>query len=119
LRLVFREARRAVLGKIREHLREAGKEPGQFVGQPLEIRIGRDHPAVVERQDAVGHIEDAGIVRDDHHGAPLGARQRLDEVDDLVAGLGVERGRRLVRHDHARLPGESSRDRHALLLSAG
>ena len=58
-------------------------------------------------------------MRDNHHGAPLGARQRLDEVDDFVTRLGIERGRRLVRHDHAWLPGEGSRDRHTLLLSAG
>ena len=118
-RLVIREPRRSVLGEIGEHCGSSAKSAGQFVRQPLEIRIGLDHPAVVERQDPVGHIEDAGVVRDNHHGASLGARQRLNDVDDFVARVGVERGRRLVGHDHARLAGEGSRDRHPLLLSAG
>ena len=75
-------------------------------------------PAVVHVRDAVGEVEDAGVVGHHDHGAvrPDGAlRQQLHH---RLAVRGVERGRRLVADDEARLVDQRPGERDALLLAA-
>ena len=86
-----------------------------FVGD----RVGeRRQPAVLEVDDAVGDVEDAVVVRDQQDGDALLLGEVVHQVDDVAAGLLVERRGRLVGEDDARPRGERARDRDALLLAA-
>src|SRR2546429_5199587 len=67
-------------------------------------------PPFLQVDDAVGDVEDASVVRDQHHGTALALGERLDAVDNLAARLPVERGRRLVGQDDAGTAGEGAGD---------
>src|ERR1051325_2444369 len=73
---------------------------------------------------AVAYVDDAVraggyvvLVRDEDDGVAH-LVQTLEERHDLVAGLGVERARRLVGEKNRRVVDERARDRHALALAA-
>src|ERR1700722_2466337 len=59
-----------------------------------------------------------GIVRDHDAGLP-GARQRLQDAEDVVGRLGIEVAGRFIRDEEAGRSDERSGDGDALFLSAG
>ena len=59
------------------------------------------------------------MVRYEHDRYSLFAAQLSDGLNDLAPALGVEHGRRLVKHYDLRLHRYDSRDGDALLLAAG
>ena len=58
------------------------------------------------------------VVRHDHDGAALLAVNRLQKVDDLLAGVRVEITGGLIREEERGIGDEGASDSHALLLSA-
>jgi hypothetical protein len=79
-----------------------------------------DHAAEVHHDDVVGHLGDhAEIVRDQHdRHLPL-PLDRAQQVEDLRLRGDVQRGRRLVRDQQARVAGECRRDHRPLAEPAG
>ena len=59
------------------------------------------------------------IVRDENDRRLRFAIERLEQLDDVRAGVAVEISRRLVGEQDARRVRECARDRDALLLAAG
>src|SRR5206468_9596298 len=89
------------LRKLRQHGRRLVGEERYFTQelgdfQRLPDRDIRDNSAVDEINDAIGDIQNARIVRDYQDGGLLFVRQRLQDVDDVAAGIFVERRRRFV-----------------------
>ena len=54
---------------------------------------------VLNLDDAVGEIQHAGIMRDDHNCAPALVRQFGHHLHDIAAGVGIERSRGLIGED--------------------
>ena len=76
--------------------------------------------AGIHHRDAVGGLGDhAHVVGHQHHRRAVLAAEPLQERDDLRLDRDVERRRRLVGHDQARLGAERQRDHHALAHAAG
>src|SRR5262245_19906320 len=73
--------------------------------------------ALVQRDDAVAIADGREAMRDDDDSAPTHdvAHVRLDDLLALI----IERARRLVEYQDARLPRERARNRDALALTAG
>ena len=83
-------------------------------------RPALDDPARVHHRDVVAHLgDDPQVVRDDDDGHPELVLQPHDELEDLRLHRDVERGRRLVGDQEARLVGERHRDHRALAHAAG
>src|SRR5690606_18190477 len=74
--------------------------------------------AVVHHTGAVGVGRDLGIMGDQDHGVVLVA-QALEQGEDLLAGLRIERTGGLVGEQDRRAVDQRARDRDALLLAAG
>ena len=68
------------------------------------------------RLRALGRVR---IVRDHDDGLAVLAVERLQQVEDLVAGLAVEVAGRLVAEQQRRVGDDGARDADALLLAAG
>ena len=79
----------------------------------------RDEHAVADAQDAFRLRGDAVVVRDEQHRHPVLVAHAAEQVEDLRAGLGVERAGRLVREQQPRPVRERARDRDPLALAAG
>ena len=92
--------------------RIAAAEPDQMV-----VRAVLDDAAVLERDDAVGLAHGRQPVRDDEDGAAR--RDALHVVLDDALALVVERARRLVEDQDARIADQRARDGDALALAAG
>ncbi len=75
-------------------------------------------PPVAHAKGAVAEPGEVGVVRDEQDRHPVLAAQPLEQRDDLLARLGVERARRLVGEQQARPVRERTRDRDALALAA-
>ena len=88
--------------------------------QQLDARALLDDLAGVHDRDAVGHLVDhAEVVRDEQHRrAGLGA-EVAQQLQDLRADGGIERGGRLVGDQQARAHGHGHGDHDALLEPAG
>src|SRR5215831_12648696 len=85
----------------------------------IGARLRTYDPAIVHVGDGTREVEDSAIVGDDEHRA-LGPDRHLGEqLHDALPGLGIERRRRLVADDEARLVDERSRQGHTLLLPPG
>ena len=85
-------------------------------------RAGRallDDLAQVHHEDGVGDVpDDRQVVGDQEQREVQIAGEPDQEVRDLRLRRGVERGERLVEHDHGRVGGEGAGDRDALALAA-
>ena len=79
----------------------------------------RRQAAVFQRHDTVCNVEDAVIVRVKQDRAAVSLGQILQYLDDLAAGLLVQRRSRLIREDDFGIAYQSSCNRDALLLSSG
>ena len=83
--------------------------------EQLVVRPLVDGAAVVQEHDAVGERDGRGPVGDDQRGAAL---HHLGERGaDLVLLRGVDRRRRVVEDQHARIGEHRARDRDALALT--
>src|SRR5436190_8567793 len=77
-----------------------------------------DDPAIAQGDRLVRLAGELGIVRHQHHRRRAPAIDVDEQVDDLVAGAGIEVAGRLVGEQDRGLVGEGARDRHALLLAS-
>ena len=85
-------------GRVTAHLQAHGARALQAVGQVVR-RVLRDHPALVDDDDApAGHRDLGQDVRGEHDGVL--AAEALDQLAGLDDLLGVEAGRRLVEDQH-------------------
>src|SRR4051812_42720442 len=75
--------------------------------------------ALLEVQRAVGAFGGARIVRDHDDGLAVLLVQRLQQVEDLVAGLAIQVTRGLVAQQQRGISDDGARDADALLLAAG
>ena len=87
----------------------------------LRMRVALDarHAAVVHVDHAVGDGRDSGVVRDDDDGGAAFAAHILQDLQDLFAGVVVERARGLVAEQDFGVFRNGAGDGHALLLAAG
>ena len=80
--------------------------------------LGDDAAAIHDRDDVAEEVRLFHVVRRQQDGAALGL-DRADQVPEVVAGLRIEAGRRLVEEQHARVVRERDREQQALHLPAG
>jgi hypothetical protein len=78
-----------------------------------------DDPPVAHAHDGVGHGRCLFTVRRHQDGHLLFCAHALQQLENRVAGCGVQIARRLVGEDQARGVHQRARNRHALHLSAG
>src|SRR5438445_7457569 len=91
-----------------------------WTGSGLRLqRWARPEHAVADLQHAVGLTGDGVVVRDHEDRRPALVAHAAEELEDLRPGARVERTRRLVGEQHARIVCEGARDRDALAVSAG
>lgn len=92
-------------------------------GDGHDLRRGADDRGRARRrqqQDPVGVLDDPlqPVLRHEHGRAQV-VDQPLEDREDLLGRRRVQRGRRLVQHQHLRVRGQHRADRHPLLLAAG
>ena len=87
-------------------------------GEPRGRRRLDDLARVHDRDPVCELEQQRQVVRDEEHGEPKLALERLDLLQDLALHDDVERGRRLVHDDQLGLERERHRDDHALAHAA-
>ena len=103
---VVRNFRRQTFFQIeRQELHDVHRPPGEN--------------ALVEMQRAPRAVGGVRIVRDHHDRLAVIAVERLQQVEDLVAGLAIEIAGRLVAEQQRRVGDDRARDADALFLAAG
>jgi hypothetical protein len=74
------------------------------LGQDLRGRAGFHDLALVHHRDAVGHAGDDGkVMGDQQEGHVFLGDEVFEQVEDLCLGGDIERGRRLIRDQQARV----------------
>ena len=86
-------------------------------GTELVVGAVLDDPAAVEHDDPVGQVQGRDAMRDEHRGAP--GQHVAQPVVDRLLGAGVDRARRVVEHEDARVGQDGAGQRDALPLPAG
>ena len=103
--------------------RRVDEAPGDLlpgICEHIEYLALLDDPAVLHDRHAVADLLDHGhFVRDDDDRDAELFVQVLQQPQDRLGGLGVERRGRLVAQQHIRVVCERPRDGNALLLSSG
>lgn len=75
--------------------------------------------AVVDEDDAVGHLAGKAHLVGDHQHGDAGVGQLLHQFQNLAHHFGVEGAGGLVEQDHVRVHGKGTGNGNALLLAAG
>ena len=75
--------------------------------------------AVVDEDDAVGHLTGEAHFVGDHQHGDAGVGQLLHQFQNLAHHFGVEGAGGLVEQDHVRIHGKGTGNGNALLLAAG
>ena len=75
--------------------------------------------AVVDEDDAVGHLAGEAHFVGDHQHGDAGVGQLLHQFQNLAHHFGVEGAGGLVEQDHVRIHGKGTGNGNALLLAAG
>ena len=75
--------------------------------------------AVVDEDDAVGHLAGKAHFVGDHQHGDAGVGQLLHQFQNLAHHFGVEGAGGLVEQDHVRVHGKGTGNGNALLLAAG
>ena len=75
--------------------------------------------AVVDEDDAVGHLTGEAHLVGDHQHGDAGVGQLLHQFQNLANHFGVEGAGGLVEQDHVRVHGKGTGNGNALLLAAG
>ena len=78
-----------------------------------------DHQPVRQADHPTGASGKRQVVRHEHDARSRFAVELLDQLDDATARAGVQIASGFVGEQDSRVVGEGSRDRHALLLTAG
>ena len=86
------------------------------LGHQLRVRAALGDLPVLQHQHPVRPLHAADPVGDDEH-RPFG-HHRVHAPADQILGFGVNRGRRVVQHQHARVVQNGPRDRQPLPLPA-
>ena len=86
------------------------------VAQQLVVAPVGDDPATLHHHHAVGEADGREAVGDDQRGPA--AHERAQRAVDLELTLGVDRARRVVEHQDARVHEQGARDGDALALAA-
>src|SRR4051812_15448578 len=86
-----------------------------------DVRFGAlDDLACIHHRDLIGALrDDAEIVRDQQHGHAEAIFQLADQIKNLRLDGDIERRRRLIGHQEARIAAQRHRDHHPLPHSAG
>src|SRR5689334_2402644 len=116
----------AAFHRVRNSVRSRNQIPAIRIGSDrgrARVRTGGGSllvldPAVAHEHDAVAGVGDLAVVGDEQDRLAVRV-EAAEQLEDLVAALGVERARRLVGEQQRRLVGERTRDREALALTAG
>jgi len=80
--------------------------------------MGFLHETVLDPDDAIRHIEDAVVMGHEQDGAADLPRHAMQDVDHLVSGPAVQRGRGFVGQNDARLARQGAGYGDALFLPA-
>src|SRR5262245_33935220 len=81
------------------------------------MRSQFDDPSLVQHGDAVGIANCRNTVRNENRRAPLHDLAQM--IENLVFGMGIDAGERVVENQNSRAPQQRARDRSALFLAAG
>ena len=85
----------------------------------MSIDDGIRHATVGKIDDAVGHLPDGGVVRDDGSGCAQLAIRLCKRIEHEDAGAAVEGAGRFVAEQHIRSLGDGSGYGNPLLLASG
>ena len=85
----------------------------------MEVVTDAGDSAVLEFDDAIGHLGNLRVVCDHHHCGALGPYDVLDDAQHFNAGLVIKRCGGLVGENDLGVLSQRARNRHALLLAAG
>ena len=107
-------------GKVLQHLRKECFQSGMLrIREQLLRRLVLLDPAVVDEDDAVGHLAGEAHFVGDHQHGDAGVGQLLHQFQNLAHHFGVEGAGGLVEQDHVRIHGKGTGNGNALLLAAG
>src|SRR5580698_6546216 len=119
-RLARQRTDRVLAARVRQYREQ---RPGIGVPRPeqhLAHRADLYDPAQVHHghpvSDVPGHAE---VVADDERRQRQLIAQAQDQLEDLTADRGIQRGHRLVRYYHGRIQSQRAGDHDSLLLAAG
>lgn len=107
-------------GKVLQHLRKECFQSGMLrIREQFLRRLVLLDLAVVDEDDAVGHLTGEAHFVGDHQHGDAGVGQLLHQFQNLAHHFGVEGAGGLVEQDHVRVHGKGTGNGNALLLAAG
>lgn len=107
-------------GKVLQHLRKECFQSGMLrIREQLLRRLVLLDLAVVDEDDAVGHLAGEAHFVGDHQHGDAGVGQLLHQFQNLAHHFGVEGAGGLVEQDHVRIHGKGTGNGNTLLLAAG
>ena len=107
-------------GKVLQHLRKECFQSGMLrICEQFLRRLVLLDLAVVDEDDAVGHLAGEAHFVGDHQHGDAGVGQLLHQFQNLAHHFGVEGAGGLVEQDHVRVHGKGTGNGNALLLAAG
>ena len=107
-------------GKVLQHLGKECFQSGMLrIREQFLRRLVLLDLAVVDEDDAVGHLAGEAHFVGDHQHGDAGVGQLLHQFQNLAHHFGVEGAGGLVEQDHVRIHGKGTGNGNALLLAAG
>ena len=107
-------------GKVLQHLRKECFQSGMLrIREQFLRRLVLLDLAVVDEDDAVGHLAGEAHFVGDHQHGDAGVGQLLHQFQNLAHHFGVEGAGGLVEQDHVRIHGKGTGNGNTLLLAAG
>ena len=107
-------------GKVLQHLRKECFQSGMLrIREQFLRRLVLLDLAVVDEDDAVGHLAGKAHLVGDHQHGDAGVGQLLHQLQYLAHHLRVQGAGGLVEQNHVRVHGQSAGNGNALLLAAG
>ena len=105
---------------VLQHLRKECFQSGMLrVGEQFLRRLVLLDLAVVDEDDAVGHLAGEAHLVGDHQHGDAGVGKLLHQFQNLAHHFGVEGAGGLVEQDHVRVHGKGTGNGNTLLLAAG
>ena len=107
-------------GKVLQHLGKECFQSGMLrIREQFLRRLVLLDLAVVDEDDAVGHLTGKAHFVGDHQHGDAGVGQLLHQFQNLAHHFGVEGAGGLVEQDHVRVHGKGTGNGNTLLLAAG
>ena len=107
-------------GKVLQHLGKECFQSGMLrIREQFLRRLVLLDLAVVDEDDAVGHLAGEAHFVGDHQHGDAGVGQLLHQFQNLAHHFGVEGTGGLVEQDHVRIHGKGTGNGNTLLLAAG